>query len=154
MPSYYSNRVQDHINEIEPSSAGQVVAVPFELVIPAGSNLVNDDDLYLVKIPPGCSVVGHSAAVVADIDSGTSLRVNMGLYNADESVKDEDAFATAIDVDSPGFVSSIPDAAGYLGVTDDDGMIFGWKVSAAASTTDLTSNGRVRGWVLFATAHP
>ena len=153
MPDFYSDKAQDHINAIEPSSAGQLVAVPFELVIPSGETIANDDNLYLVKIPPGCELHSVEQFVVDDIDAGATLRVNMGFFNADGSENDEDAFADGINVSGTGRVTSAPDRNIFLGIVPDAEMFFGWRASAAG-TGALTSDGTVKGIVFYATAHP
>ncbi len=116
----------------------------------AATDIDNDDVIMLAPIPVGASVTSIQIAA-DDLDSGgsPSLAFNVGLYQTDGTVKDEDCYASAVTLGQAATAftevafeargiekcgQQVFEDAGDTSRPDDQLFLIGATVSAAAAT--------------------
>lgn len=90
MANYLSGQFNGHYVDPTPSSSNQVVVSNFSLRLNK-KTVAKDDRLLFARIPVGNMLV-KALVVVPDLDSGTELVMDYGIFKEDLSDHDPDAY--------------------------------------------------------------
>lgn len=127
----------------------------FDVTVPAGTDL-DDDDRILFGILPENNVLCEMQVHVPDIDTGSSVVLNYGLFNddGDYSDVDEDAYISGSTAGRAAGLVRAPDESAYLDTHSAyKRMVVGAKLSADPAGNPNTAR-RFRGWYSYKPKEP
>ena len=163
MTDYYSNRTRKPDSDDSggigaypaPYQAGLTITEDFSLTLPAGTNLAAGDKLALAYVPADCVVV-DALIRSDDLDTGTAITLDVGLFrpDADMTEIDRDAFVDGSTVGQAGGIITAPNRHQFLSLSRrDEAMTFGAQVATAPAGNPNTQRV-ILGWVQYRSKGP
>lgn len=148
-------------DDATPAVLTDAILTGARLIETVGHVQTNSDDsdnseYLMVKVPSNARI---SQVLLSHDDSGTTGLANVGVFNADGSVKDEDLFASAVDLNTAATVhTDVTHESGQYGIEDSEkrlwealgdsedphvDYIIGLKLTAAVTAaTDIVLKAR------------